>query len=68
MSCIAIPDPLRDLLATVAAHSDIHADRLDPEQYNVAVAYGWGYEHRGRVGLTGARRVARRDRSGGRIE
>jgi hypothetical protein len=54
MSCTPIPDPLRDLLTTIATHPDIRADRLDPEQYKVAVAYGWAYEHRGRVGLTGA--------------
>ena len=54
MSCTTIPDPLRDLLTTVAAHPGIPVDQLDPEQYNVAVGYGWTYEHRGRVALTGA--------------
>ena len=54
MSCTVIPDPLRDLLATVAAHSDIPLDQPDPEHLKVAVAYGWVYEYRGRVGLTGA--------------
>jgi hypothetical protein len=51
---MTIPDPLRDLLATVAAHPGIPANRLDQEQYAVASAYGWVYEHRGRVRLTGA--------------
>ena len=54
MSCTTIPDPLRDLLATVAAHPGIPVDQLDSEQCNVAVAYGWVYEYRGRIGLTGA--------------
>jgi hypothetical protein len=54
MSCTTIPDPLRDLLATVAAHPGIPVDHLDPEQYDVAVRYGCVYEYRGRVGLTGA--------------
>lgn len=54
MSCTPIPTPLMDLLTTVAAHPSIPMDQLDPEQYDVAVAYGWAYEHRGRVGLTGA--------------
>ena len=51
MSCTVIPDLLQDLLATVAAHLGIPADQLGPEQYDVAVAYGWVYEHRGRVGF-----------------
>ncbi len=38
MSCTTIPDPLRDLLATVAAHPGTPVDRLDQEQYAVAVA------------------------------
>ena len=54
MSCNAIPDPLMDLLANVAAHPGVPTDRLDPDQHDMAVAYGWVYEHRGRVGLTGA--------------
>jgi hypothetical protein len=54
MSCATIPSPLRDLLATIAAHPGIPADRLDSEQYAVAVDYGWVYEYRGRVRLTGA--------------
>lgn len=54
MSCTTIPGPLMDLLATVAAHPGVPADRLDTGQYRVAVAYGWVYEHQGRVGLTGA--------------
>jgi hypothetical protein len=45
--------PPMDLLATVAAHPSIPVDRPDPEQYDVAVAYGWVYEYRGRVELTG---------------
>jgi hypothetical protein len=49
-----IPDALRDLLTTVAAHPGIPVDRLDPEQYKVAVSYGWVYEYRGQVELTGA--------------
>ncbi len=53
MSCTTIPDPLQDLLAAVAAHPGIPIARLDPEQYAVAVAYGWVYGHRGLVGLTG---------------
>jgi hypothetical protein len=43
-----------DLLAAVATHPGIPVDRLDPEQYDVAVRYGCVYEYRGRVGLTGA--------------
>jgi hypothetical protein len=43
-----------DLLAAVAAHPGVPADRLDPEQYDVAVAYRWVYEHQGGFGLTGA--------------
>jgi hypothetical protein len=54
MSCTTIPGPLQDLLATVATHPGVPVDRLDPEQYGVASAYGWVFEHRGRVGLTGA--------------
>ena len=54
MSCTTIPDPLRDLLSNVAARPGVTADRLDPEYYEVAVAYGWVYEYRGRVELTGA--------------
>jgi len=54
MSCTTTPDPLRDLLATVAAHPGVPVDQLDPAQYKVAVAHGWVYEYRGRVGLTGA--------------
>jgi hypothetical protein len=54
MSCTPIPDPLMDVLATVAAHPGIPVDRLDLEQYGVAVDYGWLCEYRGRVGLTGA--------------
>ena len=54
MSCTPILDPLRDLLATVATHPGLPVDQLDPEQYKVAVAYGWVYEYRGRVELTGA--------------
>lgn len=54
MSCTVIPSPLRDLLATVATHPGIHVDRLDSVQFATAVAYGWAYEHRGRVRLTGA--------------
>ncbi len=41
-------------VGAVAAHSGLRADRLDPEQCDVAVGCGWGYEHRSRVGLTGA--------------
>ncbi len=41
MSCTPIPDPLRDLLATVAAHPGVPVDRLDPEQLYVAFAYCW---------------------------
>jgi hypothetical protein len=37
MSCTVIPSPLMDLLATVATHPELPADRLDPEQYDVAV-------------------------------
>lgn len=54
MSCTVIPDPLRDLLAVVAGRPGIPVDHLDTEQYETAVAHGWAYEHRGRVGLTGA--------------
>jgi hypothetical protein len=54
MSCAPIPDPLHDLLATVTTHPGVPVERLDPEQYKVAVAYGWTYEYRDRVGLTGA--------------
>ncbi len=56
MSCTNIPNPLRDLLATVAAHPGLPIDHLAPEQYKLAVAYGWVYVYRGRVGLTGAGR------------
>lgn len=48
MSCTVIPDPLGDLLTTVAANP-VSDDRLDSEQYNVAVAYGWVAEFRGQV-------------------
>ena len=54
MSCIAIPGPLRDLLATIATHPGTPGDQLDPEQYAVAARFGWVYEYRGRAGLTGA--------------
>ena len=47
MSCTAVPAPLMDLLA---ADPGIPADQLDPEQDEATVAYGWLYEHRGRVG------------------
>jgi hypothetical protein len=47
------PRPLMDLLAAVAAHPGVPADRFGAEQYDVAVGYGWVYEHWGRVGLTG---------------
>jgi hypothetical protein len=46
MSCATIPDALRGLLATVAGHPGLPADRVDPQQYDVAVGYGWPYEYR----------------------
>jgi hypothetical protein len=33
---------------------DVPVDRLDPEEYAVAATFGWMFEYRGRVGLTGA--------------
>jgi hypothetical protein len=44
------PRPPQDLLAAVAAHPGISIDRFDAEQYDVAVVYGWVYEHRGGSG------------------
>jgi len=54
MSCTNITNSLMDLLTIVAAHPRVLIDQFDPEQFDMAISYGWVYEYRGRAALTGA--------------
>jgi hypothetical protein len=54
MTCTPLTNPLRHLLNRLADTTGAPSDSLHRDGIEQARRYGWVYEYRGRVALTGA--------------